>query len=148
MSEINIRNKRAAFEFQFLETFVAGMVLSGTEIKSIRNTKVSINEAYCIIQHGEAFIRNMHIAEYEKASFYKHEPRADRKLLLSKTELKRITKALKDKGITLIPIKLFLSDKGWAKLEIAIAKGKKLYDKREDLKSKDAKRELDRQLVR
>lgn len=148
MSEINIRNKRAAFEFQFLETFVAGMVLTGTEIKSIRNTKASINEAYCVIQQGEAFIRNMHIAEYEKASFYKHEPRADRKLLLSKTELKRITKALKDKGITLIPIKLFLSEKGWAKLEIAIAKGKKLYDKREDLKSKDAKRELDRQLAR
>ncbi len=147
MSEINIRNKKASFEFQFIETYTAGLVLCGTEIKSIRNSKASITEAYCFFKDGELFVKNMHIADYEKASFYKHEPRADRKLLLSKRELNKLEKAIKNKGLTIIPTRLFLSEKGWAKLDIALAKGKKTYDKREDLKSKDAKREIDRSFV-
>lgn len=144
MNEVNIKNKRASFEFQFLETYTAGLVLTGTEIKSIRNSKASITEAYCYFANGELFIKNMHIADYEKASFYKHDPKADRKLLLSRHELNKLNKGIKNQGLTIIPLRLFLSDKGWAKIEIALSKGKKLYDKREDMKSKDAKRDIDR----
>lgn len=147
MSEVNIKNKKASFEFQFLETYTAGMVLTGTEIKSIRDSKASIAEAYCYFtKDGELFIKNMHIADYEKASFYKHDPKAERKLLLTSHELGKLQKGIKNKGLTIIPLRLFLSEKGWAKLEIALSKGKKIYDKREDLKSKDAKRDLDRSL--
>lgn len=147
MNEVNIKNKRAGFEYSFLETYTAGLVLTGTEIKSIRLNKASITEAYCFFtKEGELFIKNMHIAEYEKASFYKHDPRGDRKLLLTNHELGRLQKAIKNQGLTIIPTKLFLSEKGWAKLEISLAKGKKIYDKREDLKSKDAKRDMDRSL--
>ena len=144
MSEVNIRNKKASFEFQFLETYTAGMVLTGTEIKSVRNNKASITEAYCYLKNNELYVKNMHIAEYEKASFYKHDPKADRKLLLTSHELNKLAKGVKNQGLTIIPLRVFLSEKGWAKIEIALAKGKKLYDKREDLKSKDAKRDIDR----
>lgn len=143
---VNIKNKRARFEYLLMDTFVAGIQLKGTEIKSIRKNKASILEAYCIFSDGEVFIRNMHITEYENGSYYNHSPRADRKLLLNKKEINKIEKFLKDKGNTIVPLKIFLSDKGWAKVEIALAKGKKLHDKREDLKEKDDKRDMDRAL--
>ena len=144
--EVNIRNKKARFEYHLLDTYVAGMQLTGTEIKSIRKSKASILEAYCIFDRGEVWIRNMHITEYENGSFYNHKPRTDRKLLLNKKEIKQIEKFLMVKGNTLIPLKLFLSEKGWAKLEIACAQGKKLHDKRHDMKEKDDKREMARAL--
>ena len=147
-NRINIQNKKARFEYHLMDKFVAGIVLSGTEIKSIRNGKASILEAYCVFDNGEVWIRNMHIAAYENSSFYQHSPRSDRKLLLNKKEIAKIEKFLKDKGNTLVPLKMFISDKGWAKLEIACAKGKKLHDKRHDLKEKDDKREMERAMKR
>ena len=122
------------------------MVLTGTEIKSIRNSKASILEAYCVYVDGEVFIRNMHITAYENGSFYNHKPRNDRKLLLGKKEIQKIEKFLKVKGNTVVPLKIFLSEKGWAKINIATAQGKKTHDKRHDLKEKDDKREMDRAL--
>lgn len=145
-TKVNIKNKRARFEYHLEETFTAGMVLTGTEIKSIRNNKASILEAYCIFDKGEVWIRNMFINEYENSSFYHHKPRGDRKLLLNKREINKIEKWMKDKGNTIVPLKIFINEKGWAKIEIACAKGKKLYDKREDLKSKDDKRDMERAL--
>lgn len=147
-NELNIRNKRARFEYHLLDTFVAGIQLSGTEIKSIRSGKASILEAYCIVDKGEVWIRNMHVTEYANASFYQHKPRADRKLLLNRKEIVKIEKFLQTKGNTLIPLRMFISEKGWVKLEIALAQGKKLHDKREDLKEKDDKRDMDRALKR
>jgi SsrA-binding protein len=146
--ELNIRNKKARFEYHLEDVFNAGIQLSGTEIKSIRNGKASILEAYCVYSNSEVWIRNMHITEYENGSFYNHKPRADRKLLLNRKEIDKIEKFLKIKGNTLIPLKLFLSEKGWVKVEIACAIGKKLHDKRQDLKEKDDKREMDRALKR
>ncbi|MCC5924280.1 MAG: SsrA-binding protein SmpB [Crocinitomicaceae bacterium] len=143
-SNVNIRNKRAKFEYHLLDKFVAGIQLKGTEIKSVRNSKASILEAYCVIEGGELFIRNMHIAEYSNASFYQHKPKADRKLLLNKKEIQKIEKGLTTMGFTVVPIRLFINEKGLAKLEIALAQGKKLYDKRQDLKEKDDKRSMDR----
>lgn len=143
-ANVNIRNKRAKFEYHLLDKFVAGIQLKGTEIKSVRNSKASILEAYCVIEDGEVFIRNMHIAEYSNASFYQHKPKADRKLLLNKKEIQKIEKGLATKGFTVVPIRLFINEKGLAKLEIALAQGKKLYDKRQDLKEKDDKRSMDR----
>lgn len=143
-NELNIRNKRARFEYHLLDTFIAGLQLTGTEIKSIRNGKASILEAYCIFDKGEVWIRNMHVTEYANASFYQHKPRADRKLLLNKKEIAKIEKFLQVKGNTLIPLKMFISEKGWVKLEIALAQGKKLHDKRQDLKEKDDRRDMDR----
>jgi SsrA-binding protein len=145
---INIKNKKARFEYHLQDVFNAGIVLSGTEIKSIRNNKASILEAYCIYHEGEVWIRNMFVNEYENGSFYNHRPRADRKLLLNRKEINRIEKFLKVKGNTIIPLKLYLSEKGWVKLEIAFAVGKKLHDKRHDLKQKDDQREMDRALKR
>jgi len=145
-SKIDIKNKRAKFEFEFLETFTAGLQLYGTEIKSIRNNKASIAEAYGVIIKNELFIRNMYIADYENGSHYNHDPKRDRKLLLNKVELTKLQKKLKNKGLTIVPIKLFISNNGWAKINIALAKGKKIHDKREDLKSKDAQREIDRKI--
>ncbi|MDB2656671.1 SsrA-binding protein SmpB [Crocinitomicaceae bacterium] len=143
-NQINIQNKRARFEYHLIDKFVAGMQLSGTEIKSIRSGKASIVEAYCVFQDGEVFIRNMHINAYENGSFYNHKPRGDRKLLLNRKEINKIEKFLKVTGNTLIPLRMFISEKGWAKLEIATAQGKKLHDKRQDLKEKDDKRAMDR----
>jgi SsrA-binding protein len=131
-----------------LDDYVAGVQLTGTEIKSIRNGKASILEAYCVMSGGEVWIRNMHVTEYENASFYNHKPRGDRKLLLNKKEILKIEKFLKIKGNTLVPLRMFLSEKGWIKLEIACAQGKKLHDKREDLKEKDDKRDMDRAMKR
>ncbi|MDB9806038.1 SsrA-binding protein SmpB [Crocinitomicaceae bacterium] len=145
-SKVNIRNKKARFEYHLEDTFTAGMVLTGTEIKSIRNNKASILEAFCVFVNGEVFIRNMFINDYVNTSFFHHKPKGDRKLLLNKREINKIEKWLKDKGNTIIPTKVFINDKGWAKVEIATARGKKLYDKRDDLKAKDDKRDMDRAL--
>jgi SsrA-binding protein len=147
-NQVNIRNKKARFEYHLLDTYTAGIQLSGTEVKSIRLSKASILEAYCVVQQGEVWIRNMHITEYENGSFYNHKPRTDRKLLLNKAEIRKIEKFLSVKGNTLIPLKMYISEKGWIKVEIACAQGKKLYDKRQDLKSKDDKMEMARALKR
>jgi SsrA-binding protein len=143
-NEVNIRNKKAKFEYHLEEFFTAGMVLSGTEIKSIRAGKASIMEAYCVVDGGQVFIRNMTVSQYENGSFYNHNPKSDRKLLLNKKEIKKLEKWLKIKGNTIIPTRLFLSEKGWLKVEVATAQGKKLHDKRQDLKEKDDKRDMDR----
>ncbi len=148
MKELNIRNKKASLEYHIEDVYSAGIQLSGTEIKSIRNGKASILESYCIYSLGEIWIRNMHITEYENGSFYNHKPRADRKLLLNRKEINQLEKFLKTKGNTIIPLKLFLSDKGWVKVEIACAVGKKMHDKRQDLKEKDDKLEMARAMKR
>ena len=145
-SKVDIKNKKAKFEYEFVETYTAGIQLFGTEIKSIRNNKASISEAYAIMVKNELFIRNMFIADYENGGHFNHESKRDRKLLLNKLELTKINKKTKNKGLTIIPTRLFISSNGWAKMNIAIAKGKKIYDKREDLKTKDIKREIDRKL--
>lgn len=146
MSEnrINISNKRARFEYELLDKYVAGIQLKGTEIKSVRNGKASIKEAFCVIEDGEIFIRNMHITEYENASFYQHQPKADRKLLLKKQEIRKLEKKSDIQGFSIVPLRVFITKSGYAKVEIALAKGKKLYDKRQDLKEKDDKRTMDR----
>lgn len=142
---INIKNKRARFEYELLDTYVAGIVLSGTEIKSIRLSKASISESFCEFNdRGELFVINMQIDEYSHASHFNHRPKAERKLLLNKRELKKLEKEVKTSGLTIIPLKLFLNDRGLAKLQIALAKGKKFYDKRETIKDRDNKRDLDR----
>jgi SsrA-binding protein len=143
-SSVNIKNKKASFEFHFIETFTAGMQLTGSEIKSIRASKASISEAYCYVENSQVYIKGMHITPYENGGYANHEPYRIRKLLLNKKEITKIEKKVKERGITLVPFKVFISESGYAKMEIALAKGKKLYDKREDLKSKDAKRAIDR----
>jgi len=139
-----IKNKKASFEYHFIDRFVAGIQLTGTEVKSIRNGKASIMEAYCRFQGEELFVVNMYIAEYDNRGYSNHLPRRDRKLLLNRTELSKLKRKIKDVGLTIIPTSLFFSEKGLAKLEIQLAKGKKVHDKRDDLKTKDLKRESDR----
>ena len=143
-SNIKIKNRKAFFEYFISDKFVAGIVLTGTEIKSIREGKVSLDESYCAFKEDELFVMNMHIAEYKFGTYNNHEPKHDRKLLLNRKELKKLNIKIKEKGFTIIPIVLFVSEKGLAKLEIGLAKGKKLYDKRESIKTKDNKRDMDR----
>jgi len=145
-NKINIENRRARFDYQFLEQFTAGIVLQGTEIKSIREGKAGLSDSYCYFRRGELYIKNLHITEYSEASFKNHEPLRERKLLLSKTELRKLEGKLKDQGLTIIPVRLFLSDRGFAKVDVALAKGKKEFDKRQDIKKKDAEREIGRKL--
>lgn len=141
---INIKNKRARFEYELLDKYVAGIVLTGTEIKSIRNSKASIAESFCEFnERGELFVVNMHIDEYKYGTHFNHKPKAERKLLLNKRELKKLEKEVKNTGLTIVPLRLFINDRGFAKLEIALAKGKKLYDKRETIKKRDTKKRLD-----
>ncbi len=142
---INILNKKARFLYEILDKYTAGIVLTGTEIKSIRSSKASIAESFCEFnEQGELFVINMTIEEYAYGTYYNHRPKAERKLLLNKKELKKLQKEVQNKGLTIIPLKLFINDKGYAKLNIALAKGKKLYDKRETIKDRDNKRNLDR----
>jgi len=147
-SNIRIKNKRASHEYFLLDKYVAGIVLTGTEIKSIRAGKASITDAYCTFKGDELYVVGMHIAEYTYGTYNNHEPKRDRKLLLTARELKKLKNKTKEKGFTLIPTVLFINEKGLAKLEIALARGKHFYDKREDLKKKDIKREIDRHLKR
>ncbi len=141
---VNIKNKKASFEFFFLEEYSAGMVLTGTEIKSIREGKVSMADAYCIFHKGELYVKNLNISKYDNGTYYNHEPLRERKLLLSKRELRKLESKLTDKGLTIIPTRLYINDRGLAKLDLALAKGKKLYDKRESIKEKDVKRDQER----
>ena len=143
--EIHIKNKKARFEYELLEEYTAGIVLTGTEIKSIRNSKASITESFCEFNDsGELFTINMHIEEYAFGTRYNHKPKAERKLLLNKKELKKLHREVQNSGLTIVPLRLFITDKGFAKLRIALARGKKLYDKREAIKDRDNKRDLDR----
>ncbi len=144
--QVEIKNRRASFEYAFLDTFTAGLVLTGTEIKSIRQGKANLTDAYCLFFQNELFVRNMHISMYEEGTHFNHDPLRDRKLLLSKRELGKLQKELKNVGLTIIPTVLFISDKGYAKLNIALAKGKKTFDKRDDIKEKDIKRDMDRSM--
>ena len=142
---INIQNKKARFEYEILDQFTAGIVLTGTEIKSIRNSKASIAESFCEFnEKGELFVVNMNIEEYAFGTRFNHRPRGSRKLLLNKRELKKLNKEVRNTGLTIVPLKLFINEKGFAKMLIALARGKKLYDKRETLKDRDNKRDLDR----
>ncbi len=143
--KVNILNKKARFEYELLDQFTAGIVLSGTEIKSIRLSKASIVESFCEFnEKGELFVVNMSIEAYAFGHHYNHQPRGARKLLLNKKELRKLFKEVKNVGLTIVPLKLFLNDKGLAKMDIALARGKKLYDKRETIKDRDNKRALDR----
>ena len=143
-NKIKIKNKRASFEYFLVEKLVAGIQLTGTEIKSIRTGKVSLADSYCQFVEGELFVKEMHIAEYTQGTIYNHEPKRDRKLLLTKRELKKLENKTKEKGFTIVPTLLFINDKDLAKLEIALARGKHFYDKRDTLKKKDMQREIDR----
>ena len=142
---INIKNKRARFEYELIDEYTAGIILTGTEIKSIRNSKASIAESFCEFNHkGELFTVNMHIEEYAFGTRFNHKPKAQRKLLLNKKELNKLYKEVKNGGLTIVPLRLFINEKGFAKIRIALARGKKLYDKRETVKDRENKRDLDR----
>jgi SsrA-binding protein len=144
---VSINNRQARYEYHIMDTYIAGIVLRGTEIKSIRQSKVQITDAFCQFKDDGLYVINLHISAYEQASFYQHAPRSDRKLLLKKVELRKLEKATEEKGNTLIPLKLFINDRGLCKIEIAVAKGKKLHDKRDDIKERDIKREMSRDLA-
>lgn len=143
-NSVNIENRRAKFDYQFLDTFTAGLVLKGTEIKSIREGRAGLADSYCYFKNDELYVKNFHIAEYDNASFYTHEPLRERKLLLSRQELNKLHRKVKDQGLTIVPVKLFINEKGFAKLNIALAKGKKMFDKRDDIKKRDIEREMNR----
>lgn len=143
-SNISIKNRKASFEYEWIERFVAGIKLVGTEIKSIRGGKVNLTDSYCQFYNGELFVKNLHIAEYEMGNINNHEAKRDRKLLLNKKELQKLERKTKETGLTIVPVKLFINESGLAKLEIVLARGKKTYDKRESIKQKDVKRDMDR----
>ena len=143
---INIKNKRAEHEYFLLDRITAGIVLTGTEIKSIRNGKASLAESYCTFKENELFVVGMHIAEYDKGTYNNHDPKRDRKLLLTTRELRKLKNKVQEKGFTIIPVLLFINEKGLAKVDVALARGKHYYDKRESLKSKDSKRDVEKQL--
>jgi SsrA-binding protein len=147
-SIIEIKNKKASFEYEFIERYTAGIKLTGTEIKSIRAGKANLVDAYCYFVNGELYVKNMHVSEYDWGSYSNHEPKRERKLLLNKKELVKLLRKSQEKGLTIIAYRLFVNEKGLAKLDIALARGKKQYDKREDLKRKDAGREMDRMMKR
>ncbi len=143
-SDINIRNKQATFQYELLDKYIAGIALRGTEIKSIREGKVNLQDGYCYFNNGEIFARGINITPYAQGTHYNHEAGRERKLLLKKTELKKLESKVEEKGLALIPIRIFITDRGLAKLEIALARGKKTHDKREGIKERDIKRELSR----
>lgn len=141
---INIKNKRASFDYEFVDTFTAGIVLTGTEIKSIRQGKASLVDTYCYFNNGELWVKNMHITQYSYGSYNNHVERRERKLLLNRKELRNLEADSKSPGFTIVPVRLFINEKGLAKLAIALAKGKKEFDKRQSLKEKEDRREMDR----
>ena len=144
MNDIYIKNRKASFEYELLESFTAGIQLLGTEIKSIRHGKASLNEAYCVFLNDELYVRSLHISEYDFGTDNNHDPKRDKKLLLHRQELARLEKKVKEKGLTIVPTALFINERGLAKLKIALGRGKKLHDKRDSIKEKDSKRDLDR----
>ena len=139
-----IKNKKASFEYSFLVTYTAGIMLTGTEVKSLREGKANFTDSYGVVMNDELYLKSMHISEYKEGSYNNHEPKRILKLLLNKEELRKIQSKLKEKGTTIIPVRLFFNDRGIAKVEIAVAKGKKLFDKRESLKEKDLRRQMQR----
>ena len=141
-SNVNIKNRKASFEYSFLDTYVAGIQLVGVEIKSIRNGRVNLSEAFCVFQHGELYLKNTHISPYENAGYVKVDPLRDRKLLLNKKELRKLSEGVSRKGLTIIPTNMFINDRGLCKVEICLCQGKKNYDKRESLKEKDIKKRV------
>lgn len=143
-NNVNIRNKRASFDYEFLEEYTAGMILTGTEIKSVRAGKANLTDAYCYFHRSELWVKGIHISEYKLGTYYNHVEKRDRKLLLNRKELDKLERKSKESGLTIVPVRMFLTDKGWAKLHIALAKGKKEFDKRETIKLKDAKKDMDR----
>lgn len=144
-SKIEIKNKRASFEYEFIESFTAGIVLSGTEIKSVRAGKASLSDAYCYFVSNELYVKNMHIADYWWGTFNQHDPRRDRKLLLNKRELTRLFRGSREKGFTIVATRLYIAENGFAKLNISLAKGKREYDKRHSIKEKDLRRDSERE---
>ena len=143
-SQVNIKNRRASFDYEITDTFTAGLVLTGTEIKSLRAGKASLADTYCLIENGEVWVKGMHIAEYFYGSYNNHATRRDRKLLLNKKEIAKLIKASQDPGYTIIPLRVFINERGFAKLVIGVARGKKQYDKRQSIKDREDKRQLDR----
>jgi len=141
-----IINRKAKFEYQFIQGFEAGIMLQGTEVKSLRNGDANMNDAYCLFKNGELYIRNLFIGEYSHGNVNNHETRRERKLLLKKSELTKLEKRVSEKGFTIVPYRIFFSERGYAKMEIFLAQGKKSYDKRESIKQKDIRRDLDRRL--
>ena len=144
MNQITIKNKRASFDYELLETFTAGIVLTGTEIKSIRLGKASLVDTFAIVERGEVWVKNMYVAEYAFGTYNNHAPRRDRKLLLNRKEIRRLQTATKDRGFTIVPTRLYINERGLAKLTLAIARGKKEYDKRQSIRERDDRREMDR----
>ncbi len=144
---IQFKNKKAHYQYFISNEFTAGLVLQGSEVKSIRQRNVNLSDAYCQFKEDELYVVNLHIAPYEQASYNQHEAKRDRKLLLSRQELRKLHKAVKEKGVAIIPLLLYVNEKGLVKLDIGLAKGKKFYDKRDSLKEKDKQRDLDRQLM-
>jgi SsrA-binding protein len=142
--DINIRNKQASFEYEFLDKFIAGVVLKGTEIKSIREGKVNLQDGYCYFNNEEIFVKGININPYSQGTHYNHETARERKLLMKRSELTKLEMKVEEKGLTLVPIRLFINERGFAKLEIALARGKKTHDKRNSIKERDVKRELSR----
>lgn len=142
--KINIKNRKASFDYEFIEKYVAGIVLLGTEIKSIRNGKAGLSDSYCHFIAGELYVKNLHIAEYDFGTHFNHEVRRERKLLMNKKELVKLERKTKETGLTIVPTRMFLTERGLVKLEIALARGKQKHDKRETLKMKDHSREMDR----
>ncbi len=142
--QVEIKNRRASFEFAFIDTYTAGMVLKGTEIKAIRLNQANISDAYCLFLQDELYVRGMNVSKYEFGTDANHDPLRDRKLLLTKKEMNKLQAKLKDKGLTIVATKLYVTDKGLCKINIALAKGKKLHDKRNSIKEKDVKRDLER----
>lgn len=143
-NQVNIKNRKANFNYEIGDTYTAGMVLTGTEIKSIREGKANLTDSYCIVDHGEVWIKGLHISEYFYGSYNNHESRRDRKLLLNKKEIQKIEKASADPGFTIVPLRIFISEKGFAKIVIGIGKGKKEYDKRQSIKEREDRRDIDR----
>ena len=142
---VNIQNRRASYEYQFLVKYTAGIMLTGTEIKAIREGNVNLGDGFCTFLHGELYLNQVNIAKFTEGTYNNHEPTRTRKLLLNKRELNQLEKKLQEQGLTVIPVRLFINDRGFAKVEIALAKGKKLFDKREDIKERDVKREMQRE---
>ena len=147
-NDINIKNRRASFDYEFIEEYNAGIILTGTAIKSVRAGKASLVDSYCYFDKGELWVKGIHIAEYRLGTYYNHEEKRERKLLLTRKELRKLERNVKETGLTIVPTKMFLTEKGWVKLRIALARGKKEYDKRESLKLKDAKKDMDRAMKR
>ncbi len=143
-NRINITNKKAWHDYEIIEKYVSGIVLAGTEIKSIRQGKVSLSDSYCLFEGNDLFVKGMQIADYEYGSYNKHIPGRERKLLLNRIELNKLSRKVKESGLTIITLRVFIGDNGFAKLEIALARGKKEYDKRETIKRKDTQRQMER----